>query len=180
MKGVHMNRIVAAIASSILCAAAPAWAVNKCVGPNGAVVFQDAPCAGKGETITVRPASGSGKGAPTNEAEPATIKPQSEAQRIEQKIAESQKARRLQELQVRLIPDAEAAINRHRTTCDRDLAALSAKKNRANNNLAGATWEVSISSEMTAIATRCDTKARDLKDEADRLRTECRDLGGCK
>lgn len=40
------------------CFSAPAWAVNKCTGPDGAVVFQDAPCAGKGETLTVRPASG--------------------------------------------------------------------------------------------------------------------------
>lgn len=103
-----------------------------------------------------------------------------EAQRIEQQIAQSQKARRLQELQVRLVPEADAAINRQRTACDRELAALSAKKSRANNNLAGATWEVSISSEMTAVATRCDTKARDLKDQADLLRAECRELGGCK
>ncbi|WP_312305162.1 DUF4124 domain-containing protein [Pulveribacter sp.] len=39
----------------------PAHAVNKCTGPDGKVVYQDAPCAGKGEAITVRPASGSGE-----------------------------------------------------------------------------------------------------------------------
>ncbi len=38
--------------------AAPSWAVNKCTGADGAVVFQDAPCAGKGEKLTVRPGSG--------------------------------------------------------------------------------------------------------------------------
>lgn len=37
----------------------PAAAVNKCTGPDGTVTFQDAPCAGKGEAIKVRPASGS-------------------------------------------------------------------------------------------------------------------------
>ena len=41
-----------------LLAAAPAWAINKCTGADGKVVFQDAPCAGKGETLDVRPASG--------------------------------------------------------------------------------------------------------------------------
>lgn len=35
-----------------------AWAVNKCTGPDGKVSFQDAPCAGKGEHIDARPASG--------------------------------------------------------------------------------------------------------------------------
>ena len=35
-----------------------AWAINKCTGPDGKMVFQDMPCAGKGERIDVRPASG--------------------------------------------------------------------------------------------------------------------------
>lgn len=42
---------------------APAWAVNKCTGPDGKVVFQDAPCAGKGEKLDVRPASGTASAA---------------------------------------------------------------------------------------------------------------------
>jgi len=36
----------------------PAWAINKCTGADGKVVFQDLPCAGRGEKIEVRPASG--------------------------------------------------------------------------------------------------------------------------
>lgn len=48
----------AAAAVLLTIAAAPAWAVNKCTGPDGAVVFQDAPCAGKGETLKVSPAMG--------------------------------------------------------------------------------------------------------------------------
>lgn len=42
----------------ILAAAAPAWAINKCTGADGKVTFQDAPCAGNGGQIDVRPASG--------------------------------------------------------------------------------------------------------------------------
>ena len=38
--------------------AGPSWAVNKCVGADGRVSFQDAPCAGAGGAIVVRPASG--------------------------------------------------------------------------------------------------------------------------
>jgi hypothetical protein len=58
MKGVEMLLRTLALAAAAL-AVSPAWAVNKCTGPDGQITFQDAPCAGKGETITVRPASGS-------------------------------------------------------------------------------------------------------------------------
>lgn len=47
--------------SAALSAAAPAWAVYKCTGPDGKTVFQDAPCVGKGGQIEVRPASGDGR-----------------------------------------------------------------------------------------------------------------------
>lgn len=46
------------LATVLLLVAAPAWAINKCTNANGKVSFQDAPCAGQGEKIEVRPASG--------------------------------------------------------------------------------------------------------------------------
>lgn len=52
-------RIKALALVAAVIAVSPAWAVNKCTGPDGAVAFQDAPCAGKGEAIEVKPASGS-------------------------------------------------------------------------------------------------------------------------
>lgn len=48
----------AAAAVLLTIATAQAWAVNKCTGPDGAVVFQDAPCDGKGEKLKISPASG--------------------------------------------------------------------------------------------------------------------------
>lgn len=171
-----------ALAAAFL-AVSPAWAVNKCTGPDGSVVFQDAPCAGKGGAITVRPASGAARAAAPAQSEPDAApagKPQTEAQRIEARVAESQKERRRIELEARLVPDAEGAIHRHRAACDRDLRALQAKKSLANNNLAGATWEGSISGEMTALAARCDTRNRELREDAVALRAECQQLGGCK
>lgn len=165
-------------------AAVPVWAVNKCTGADGAVVFQDAPCTGKGETITVRPAAGHAKtAAPTTAAADGAAKtapPMTEAQRIEQQISQSQQARRRQEMEVRIVPDAFAAITRHRAQCDREIASLKAQKRAANNNLAGATWEGAISGEMTAVATRCDTRNKELRDDANRLLSECKSLGGCK
>lgn len=45
---------------ALMCVAvSPAWAINKCT-IDGRVVYQDADCPGKGETLTVRPASGRG------------------------------------------------------------------------------------------------------------------------
>lgn len=45
------------IASCALAMSSPAWAINKCI-IDGQVVFQDAACPGKGETLVVKPASG--------------------------------------------------------------------------------------------------------------------------
>ncbi len=50
--------IKTALLAAALAVGTPAWAINKCTGPDGKTVFQDAPCAGKGERIEVRPASG--------------------------------------------------------------------------------------------------------------------------
>ena len=47
-----------AIVIAALLAACPAWAIHKCIGPGGQVTFQDAPCAGQGERLEVKPASG--------------------------------------------------------------------------------------------------------------------------
>ncbi|MCM2340452.1 DUF4124 domain-containing protein [Rhodoferax sp.] len=160
----------------------PAWAINKCTGADGKVVFQDAPCSGKGEVLRVRPGSGH-EPVPQVAQSPAAdvpAKPRTEAQRIEALIAASQGKRRLQELEVRLVPDAQGAIDAHRAQCDGQMKALQVKKYSASNNLAGATWEGSISGEMTAIATRCDTRNRELKDDYDALRKECQAAGGCK
>jgi len=177
----------AALLALTCLAVSPAWAINKCKGPDGRTVFQDAPCAGQGEALVVRPASGSARPAPANTAAipagddgAAPAHPMTEAQRIEKQVAASQKERRIKELEVRLVPEAESAIYRQRAACDRDMKALRAKKNLANNNLAGATWEGSISGEMTALATTCDTRNRELREDATALRAECQQLGGCK
>lgn len=171
------------IAVALLAAlSGPTWAINKCTGPDGKMVFQDAACAGKGEKINVRPASGDGASrlpSPPAEASSAA-KPLTEVQRIEALVSDSQRTRRKQDLEALLVPNARGAIRAQRAECDQELKALQAKKGHANNNLAGATWEASISSEMTAVATRCDTKNRDATETLKTLRDECLALGGCK
>lgn len=64
MNGIHsptesrtmLKPTVVVVAAALL--AAPAWAIHKCTRPDGRVTFQDTPCAGQGEKIEVRPASG--------------------------------------------------------------------------------------------------------------------------
>jgi len=179
MKRVSRGYLAAAIAVAAIAGLAPAWAVNKCV-IDGQTVFQDAACPGKGEAITVKPASGASRPAATDPSGTDTaVKPMTEAQRIESKVKQSQDSRRKVDLETRIVPGTENEIARHRAQCDREYQALQAKKSYAKNNLAGATWENSISSEMAALATRCDTRNRDLRDELERLRAECQKLGGC-
>lgn len=103
-----------------------------------------------------------------------------EAQRIEGLVTASQQDRRKLELEARLVPDAFNAITAQRTACDQELKTLQARKGNASNNLAGATYEVSISSEMTAVATRCGTRNTEVRDDHAALVKECRALGGCK
>ena len=84
-----MQRI--AIGLAVLVLASPsAWAVHKCVGADGRVVFQDRPCAdGSGSTVAVQPAT------PAPEAA-AALDAQVRLQRLKQQgaIAEAVAQRR--------------------------------------------------------------------------------------
>lgn len=165
--------------AAALFVASPAWAINKCTGPDGKVVFQDAPCAGKGEKIEVRPASG--QAPPT--ATPAAAMPPaipaastSTAPAAKKEGAFGASWQRRTYLENKGIADARGAIQAHQQRCESQQRELAAKKNLAKNNLAGATWEQSISSEMQAAATLCDSKARDLRANLESLEKELREL----
>lgn len=174
--------------AAILAACGPALAINKCT-VDGKVVFQDAACTpGTGGQIVVRPAAGTAPPAAAMApgiAASAVMSGTSAAaptptQRMEKHIADSQAARRRSELESLLVPNAKAAMEQTRTRCDAEFNVLRAQKSRANNNLAGATWESSLSQEMQAVTTRCDTQQREKKEEFETLRKECTGLGGCK
>ena len=134
-------KVSIALGTLVLALFNPAWAINKCVGPNGRPVFQDRPCAGAGEKLVVKPASGLAPDelpavelpARKEEVQPPTK--QTEAQRLESQIAKSQKHRRRQDLENALVPEARAAIERNRVMCDAELASL-----RSKNTEPTATW----------------------------------------
>jgi hypothetical protein len=56
------------------------------------------------------------------------------------------------------------------------MAKLKNSKRYANNNLAGAVWEESLSNEMAAIAAQYDTDVRATDVEIDRLNDELKRL----
>ena len=170
-----------AVFTCALFALTPAWAINKCMGPDGRVSFQDAPCLGQGEKIEVRPASGSAPkpaahtSAASDSASAAAVPAQPTAPGRKENVFGERWQRRTY-LENRGIPDARAAIDGHQADCAAQQAQLASKKKRATNSLAGATWEDSISGEMQAAATMCDSRARELRAELDSLQRELRDL----
>ena len=92
--------LACAIAGSAL--TNPAWAINKCPQPDGSVAFQDAPCVGKGEVLTIRPASGRGTSpaqAPLTTAATKPLQPEapSTSPPTQTTQAESQQAKSLLE-----------------------------------------------------------------------------------
>jgi len=163
-----------------LALAFPTWAINKCKGPDGKVVFQDAPCMGQGEKIEVRPASGraprAAAAATTADinAAPAPAAAAAPAKKKEGAFGASWQRRTY--LENRGIPDAESAIHAHKRQCEQKQADLRSRQGSANNNLAGATYLQSLAAEMQAAATMCDVRSRELNAELDSMKKELREL----
>lgn len=170
----------AALAAGLL-VCAPAWAqVYKCRAADGRMVFQQAPCAGGGGQVDVRPASG--PGAPAGGA-PAGGQPQgqavTEAQRIEARTQASLQQRRRRELQEFVVPGARSAIESHRQACRQRLAVLRDEQYRYVQNLYGKTHAAQKASEMAAEASQCEMKERELGAALEQALQECRALQGC-
>ena len=178
--------MLAAVIAACACSS-PAWAVFKCQDANGRFSFQETPCASgsKSSEIEVKPAAGhavkpASVAAPSQSSDgtataPAA-KPMSEADRLNAQAATIRKRNRLSDLKNRHIPDAYGAIDRSKSNCDHRMATLRNNKRSASNNLAGATYENSLSSEMQAVATQCDSDQRRLNRDLDRLLAERKDI----
>lgn len=180
---IRANGLVVAVALALSCG--PSAAINKCTLPGGKVVFQDAPCsAGRSESIDVKPSRGKSATMPASatsaagSAAPEAV-PMTEAQRIEQQVAESQKERRLRELTQREVPGAEAAVQQNLSTCAAEQESLKNGQYRYVQNLYGKTHAAQMAAEMAAAASRCETRDRELRDRVERLKAECQKLGGC-
>lgn len=153
-----------AAAVILLLAASQAWAVNKCTWPDGRVSFQDAPCAGQGGAITVKPATGS---APAPVAGGST-----EAQRINAQIDRSAAARRVVELDALLIPRAAGALDAHLRRCEQERRAIENSQYAYVQNLYGKTHAAQKASELVQHTLDCERKEKDLQEQLRVLQAE--------
>lgn len=158
--------------SALLVATSAHAQVYKC-NVDGKTVFADQPCATDAKPIDVRPASGhSAPALPplviTTPGAPQPINASSNPQAV---VARMEHARALRDMDHRI--DVEhSRIREEEGRMNAELAALRAKKAQANNNLAGAMWEQSISQEMSAVVARYDVRIRAIQGEVERLKGE--------
>jgi len=74
------------------------------------------------------------------------------------------------------IKNLEREVDGYQSAMDGQLVALQRKKSLAKNNLAGATWEQSISTEMQAISERYRTRIQITQDRIVSLHKQADDL----
>lgn len=160
-----MKPLFAALAALI---AMPAAAqVYKCK-EGGTTVFSAQPCGAGSQAIDVRPASGASRAASAPAPAPATAAVQPAPASMTERADQAARRRILDDDIWRKQRAIDAMHDEHSTR----QAQLRAKKTRANNNLAGATWEQSISDEMQAVAAEYDMKLRKATKELDELKMQ--------
>lgn len=157
---------------------APAWAIYKCQDAQGHASFQQMPCTGAmhGQKMDVQPASGNRPAPPTTETAASAAALPSETERLNALSGRLAKENRLSTLNNLIIDGAHGDIQRARQRCAAEIAAVRNRKASASNDLAGATWEQSLSTEMQAIAAQCDTEQRLLHANLERYTKEKQDL----
>ena len=158
----------------------PAWAVYKCQEPSGRTSFQQSPCAdgAASEKLHVQPASGPSAPAQMNVplVSGADAPPMTETDRLNAQALRLARENRLSTLNNLTIGAAQGEILRARERCQAEINALRNRKGQATHDLAGATWEQSLSSEMQAVAAQCDTEQRRLQAIFDRYMAEKQDI----
>lgn len=145
----------------LLLAASAHAEVYKCV-ENGKQVFSDQPCSKDAQKLNVKPASGAAADSaaqqPANASESSADFVKKTDLAVKRRILDEDIYRK------------EQRIKGIREEMEAKLEALRQKKRQANNNLAGAVWEQSISDEMVATANSYDTKLRTAERELSDLR----------
>lgn len=164
--------------SALLVAASAHAQVYKCK-IDGKTVFADRPCATDAKPIDVRPASGHSAPAlpPLVITTPGATQPINSSSNPQAVVARMEHARALREMDHRIEVE-HSRIREEEGRMNAELAALRAKKAQANNNLAGAVWENSISEEMTTVVGRYDLRIRAIQGEIERLQGERAKLAG--
>lgn len=162
-----------AVLMAVILASNASAQVYRCKGATG-VVMQQAPCAGEGQKLDVRPASGhmsDDHAQPlTTQANPGIgvrLKSQTE------KSIETLQDERLRREGWFDMMHKKVALERFARQCASNQQRISNERAYSNNNLAGATRDVSITNEMRAAAAVCDTQTRSFEREVDHAVAHC-------
>lgn len=136
-----------------------------CTDANGKKSFQEQPCP-QGSKAETRTYEKSEPAAAPTENRLSTDNP------IYQDIRDNNRRLELE----RNIKRSERRIDELEDRRAQELAALRNKKRYANNNMAGATWEQSISTEMQAVTERYSSMIETERDKLKRMREELREV----
>lgn len=147
-----------AVTLTVCAFSSPANAVFKCE-VDGKITFSQTRCAPTAETIQIKTHTPSAES-----AEHAA----SRADAIKAQLDKNQTQRETRRIRAK-IRTLETDVERYQKLQDMEIDVLQKKKSRANNNLAGATWEQSISQEMQAVVQNYSTKINTARDQIKRL-----------
>ena len=133
---------------------ASAAQVFKCTGEYGRPIFSQTPCGIDSQKTTITPPAKIGS-VPTDRVRLEVLRSSNRLRDIDRRIQGERK--RIKGLQ---------------NSMDDELARLRKKKQMAKNNLAGAQWEQSISTEMGAVVDRFNAKIRARSRRLEELQSE--------
>ncbi len=161
-----MFRMILMLCLLVSALAAHAQTVYRCVDDKGVTTFSQAPCAIDAEEVKVR-----------------TYRPREEdADAAQSRVDEIDDARRVRTQQIEItrqrrvidqkIAFEEADIDRLEARRDAELAALQGRQRTASNNIAGAAYLQSISTEMQAVVSRYESQISGKRAEIARLRAQ--------
>lgn len=166
-----MKKITVIAIGFLLCNLANAE-VYRCV-IDGKVSFSDKACPGAGAAIDVKVSPPS---SPGSDSEMQLIQNDRDRiqsnEKVRQRLDNRLKIRQLDEE----IDSAQIKLRMLSGQMESELQALKNKKRSANNNLAGAVYEQSISSEMNAVTASYNNKIIIQKNEIERLQREKQSL----
>ncbi|RLQ23543.1 DUF4124 domain-containing protein [Seongchinamella sediminis] len=143
----------------------------KCKDQGGQPVFSQRPCGENAQTGTITGPERNGGPVSTSPAPTATAATTTAPSQEPDTWDKVEASRLLREAE-REIDRREDRIDYLEAERDKKIAALRNKKRYANNNLAGATWEESISSEMQAVNDQYQSKIDSQQRKIDRLQEQ--------
>lgn len=137
----------------------PAWAVNKCTGADGRVVYQDAPCAGRGEVLDV--SSGPNVSSP--------VAPRAD---VHKEGAFGDAWQRKNYLQHQALPQARAALAQHQRSCEQRQAEIAQRRQLPGHLAQGSSLAQAVEADVKRTARECVAQEESLHRQIAALEAE--------